>query len=209
MVEIWLKFFLESPWSASIVILVGAVIGGAASVFASWFVTKKSLDAQFSLQQKEWQRRDAERLQEKKDREERDREEQAQRDKNAVCAIAIEALFNCMNLLGFAKIAFTPREPNLIFREKYDRHIESLLRVENGGSVQLLTNLYASARAFELSIAEKSGGMGVDQRAVNRARDLSHRFEVMFRTFGQRTLSSSDMETLEQTLNVAKVELGG
>jgi hypothetical protein len=209
MIEAWLKSFLEAPWSASLVVLIAALIGGAASFLASWLAMRGSLRAQFGLQQNEWQRLDAERVRERADREQREQEEQKRSDAAATRAVAVEALFNSMSLLGLAKIRLTPREPSVISREQYDRGIESLMRAADSGSVQLLTNLYASIKAFELSIAEKSGGMVIADRAVARARDLSFQFEVMFRTFGQKVFTPSDMQTFEQTLNVAKVELGG
>jgi len=54
MINAWLKSFLESPWSASLVVLIAAIIGGAFSFLASWFATRGSLKAQFKLQQQEW-----------------------------------------------------------------------------------------------------------------------------------------------------------
>ncbi len=55
--DAWLKFALEAPWSASLVVLVaavlGAMIGGWFSIQASRLAMRDSLKAQLDLQQRE------------------------------------------------------------------------------------------------------------------------------------------------------------
>jgi hypothetical protein len=207
MSDSWLKYFLEAPWSASLVVLIAAIIGGAFSFLASWFATRGSLKAQFKLQQQEWQRRDGERAQERAEHEQREKEERLENDRIAIRAVAIEGLFNSINLLGLAKIRLAPPDGSVIVsRKSYEGSMESLIRAADPGSVQRLTNLYASAIVFELSMPEKPGMVMTDSD-VRRARELSQQFEVMFRTFGQMAFFKGDLDTFEMTLSVAKAEL--
>jgi hypothetical protein len=210
--DAWLKFALEAPWSASLVVLVaavlGAVIGGWFSIRASRLAMRDSLKAQLDLQHQEWERRDAERNQERAG-EQRERDERTQSDTTAIRAVAIEALFNCVNLLGFIKLGRNVPDPRLLVsRECYDRALESLMRAAEPGNVQLLTNVHASARVFQFSIIDRTAGLALDETARKKAQELSQSFEIMFRMFGQKYFSPPNMQTLETTLNVAKVELG-
>src|SRR5260370_19534923 len=103
--DAWLKFALEAPWSASLMVLIaavlGAAIGGWFSIRAARIAMRESLKAQLDLQHQEWERRAAERNQERNDREQRERDERTQSDRALIRTVAIEALFNSINLLGF------------------------------------------------------------------------------------------------------------
>lgn len=126
----------------------------------------------------------------------------------AVRAVAVEALFNCINLLGFIKVGRNLPDPGvLISRECYISALESLMRAGRPGNIQLLTNVHASARAFQFAIIDRTAGVTLVESARKRAQELSQAFEVRFRTFGQKYFSRSDMQMLETTLNVAKHEL--
>ncbi|MGH7778587.1 MAG: hypothetical protein ACREQR_02000 [Candidatus Binataceae bacterium] len=208
MVDSWLKFILSAPWSASAFVLLSAVIGGAFTLGGSWIAMRKSLDEQSELQRREWQRRDTERDQERKDREQREAIERAESDREAICAVAIEALFNCIYLLGFIKVGRNlPAERRVISRVRYDASLISLVRGLDSIIVQQLTALYASATVFEFSIIQGTAGMMLQQAHLLKAQELHGRFEIMFRTIGQKVFLREGMDTLEQTLNVAKAEI--
>src|SRR5579863_606842 len=200
--DAWLKSALEAPWSASLVVLVaavlGALIGGWFTIWASRLAMRDSLKAQLNLQHQEWERRDAERNHERADRENRQRDERTQSDTAAIRSVAIEALFNCVNLLGFIKSGRNLPDPRiLVSRDHYDRALESLVRFAEPGNVQLLTNVHASARVFQFSIADRTAGLALDATARKRAQELSQSFEIMFRIFGQKSFSQRDMQTFE------------
>ena len=173
--DAWLKFALEAPWSASLVVLVaavlGAMIGGWFSIQASRLAMRDSLKAQLDLQHQEWERRDAERNQERADREQRERDERTQSDTAAIRAVAIEALFNCINLLGFIKLGRNLPDPRmLVSLENYDRALESLMRAAEPGDVRLLTNVHASARVFQFSILDRTAGLALMRPRERRLR---------------------------------------
>src|SRR5271170_3544753 len=169
--DAWLKSALGAPWSASLVMLVaavlGAVIGDWFSIWASRLAMRDSLKAQLNLQRQEWERRSAERNQERADREQREHDERTQSDTAAIRSAAIEALFNCVNLLGLIKLGRNLPDPRiLVSRDHYDRALESLVRSAEPGDVQLLTNVHASARVFQFSIADPDrAGRALDATA--------------------------------------------
>jgi len=172
--DAWLKFALEAPWSASLVVLVaavlGAMIGGWFSIQASRLAMRDSLKA-LDLQQPGRKRRDAETNQERADREQREGDERTQSDTAAIRAVAIEALFNCINLLGFIKLGRNLPDPRmLVSLENYDRALESLMRAAEPGDVRLLTNVHASARVFQFSILDRTAGLALMRPRERRLR---------------------------------------
>ena len=151
--------------------VLGAMIGGWFSIQASRLAMRDSLKAQLDLQQREWKRRDAETNQERADREQREGDERTQSDTAAIRAVAIEALFNCINLLGFIKLGRNLPDPRmLVSLENYDRALESLMRAAEPGDVRLLTNVHASARVFQFSILDRTAGLALMRPRERRLR---------------------------------------
>ncbi len=147
------------------------MIGGWFSIQASRLAMRDSLKAQLDLQQREWKRRDAETNQERADREQREGDERTQSDTAAIRAVAIEALFNCINLLGFIKLGRNLPDPRmLVSLENYDRALESLMRAAEPGDVRLLTNVHASARVFQFSILDRTAGLALMRPRERRLR---------------------------------------
>ena len=147
------------------------MIGGWFSIQASRLAMRDSLKAQLDLQQREWKRRDAETNQERADREQREGDERTQSDTAAIRAVAIEALFNCINLLGFIKLGRNLPDPRmLVSLENYDRALESLMRAAEPGDARLLTNVHASARVFQFSILDRTAGLALMRPRERRLR---------------------------------------
>ncbi len=172
--DAWLKFALEAPWSASLVVLVaavlGAMIGGWFSIQASRLAMRDSLKAQLDLQQREGNGATPKQTR-SGDREQREGDERTQSDTAAIRAVAIEALFNCINLLGFIKLGRNLPDPRmLVSLENYDRALESLMRAAEPGDVRLLTNVHASARVFQFSILDRTAGLALMRPRERRLR---------------------------------------
>jgi hypothetical protein len=222
MADSWLKSFFESPWSASVVALIAALIGGGFSMLGSWLAMRGGLKAQTKLQhdewdrrdlekKDEWDRRDLERKQERTDLEMREQHERQRADIAAVRTVAIEALNNSIRLISFLESGKSApgsaiSDP-IVLRTEFDRSMFSLIRFLDPIYAQQLTDVHLSAAAYEIRMGDRKFGMGLSESDCTRARQLSESFAIMFRTLGQNVFSKEELAGFEQTLRVAETRL--
>jgi hypothetical protein len=200
--------------------LIGAVIGSVLGYAA-----------QFVLQRSEWRQRDREREKERGDREleivrerkdrdaERDQERrerkaaeiqrQEQLGDAAVKSLAVEALWNCIQLSTTAMIENGPdRQPPRIevAREQFDHSMILALQRLQGNFAQQTFNTYLAAFSLQ-QFRDARSVFHISEAERKRIAGVSQSFEIVFRVLGNRVFSKEEMRELETVRNVAYAEM--
>jgi hypothetical protein len=204
--------------------LVGAAVGAVIGSVLGYV-------AQFVLQRSEWRQRDREREKERYDREleaiqerknrdaERDQERhdreaaETQRQEElgdaAVRALAVEALWNSIQLSATATFedADDRRPPRIeVARDRFDHSmILALQRLQNNFAQQTFSTYLA---AFGLQqFREARSVFHISDAERKRIANVGQSFEIVFRTLGNRVFSKEEMLELEKVRNVAYAEM--
>jgi hypothetical protein len=200
--------------------LVGAAIGSVLGYAA-----------QFILQRREWRQRDREREKERSDREleivrerkdresERDQERrereaaeiqrQEQLGDAAVKSLAVEALWNSIQLSTTATFedADDRRPPRIeVAREQFDHSMILALQRLQGNFAQQTFNTYLAAFSLQ-QFREARSAFHIADAERKRIAGVSQSFEIVFRSLGNRVFSKEEMRELETVRNVAYAEM--
>jgi hypothetical protein len=193
---------------SGIIGLLGAVVGGTITAWATAAGVRRSLEAQFQLQRDEWERRDRDRDQERQDRETREKNEQEQQGTAAVQALAIEALWNSISLLTAAKQVETSANPApriRLLREQFDKHFLRAARRLDGIYMQQTVNTYLSGLSLQQS-RDARNALPIGKDELKKMNNLSTSFAIIFRALGQRVFSRQELQEFEMTRNIALEE---
>jgi hypothetical protein len=200
--------------------LVGAAIGSVLGYAA-----------QFILQRREWRQRDRERQHERHDREldiarerkdrdaERDQERreretieiqrQAELGDAAVRALAVEALWNSIQLAAVATFEDEGdrRPPRIeVARQQFDHSMILALQRLQSNFAQQTFNTYLAAFSLQ-QFREARSAFHMADAERKRIAGVSQSFEIVFRALGNRVFSKEEMSELEMVRNVAYTEM--
>ena len=179
--------------------LLGGLIGAAITAVAA-----------LVIQNREWQRHDAERERERFERAESERAAEAQKRVAVIRALAIEAFTNAIGFLTFAEEVqhISQRAPApSVSKHQFEEVVPFLSQWLQSGHFEMTVVTYMRALVFEHQLRVPVSVPPALPETIGRAKQLSERFEIVFRTLAQSKdgFSPSTVESLERALNVLKI----